>query len=91
MKMHGKSSISPNLWGYPEIDLNVYTKIAERLAAAGITSTMDAALRINEIASFAKWAAQSPLTYRLTAAFYADFEDYRPAIDQPINIAALNG
>ena len=79
----------PNLWGYPEIDINVYTKIAERLAAAGITSTMDAALRINEIASFAKWAAQSPLTYRLTAAFYADFEDYRPAIDQPINIAAL--
>ena len=79
----------PNLWGYPEIDLNVYTKIAERLAAAGITSTMDAALRTNEIASFAKWAAQSPLTYRLTAAFYADFEDYRPAIDQPINIAAL--
>jgi predicted amidohydrolase YtcJ len=79
----------PNLWGYPEIDLNVYTKIAERLAAAGITSTMDAALRINEIASFAKWAAQTPLTYRLTAAFYADFEDYRPAIDQPINIAAL--
>ena len=79
----------PNLWGYPEIDLNVYTKIAKRLAAAGITSTMDAALRTNEIASFAKWAAQSPLTYRLTAAFYADFEDYRPAIDQPINIAAL--
>jgi len=79
----------PNLWGYPEIDLNVYTKIAERLAAAGITSTMDAALRTNGIASFAKWAAQSPLTYRLTAAFYADFEDYRPAIDQPINIAAL--
>ena len=79
----------PNLWGYPEIDLNVYTKIAERLAAAGITSTMDAALRMDEIASFAKWAAQSPLTYRLTAAFYADFEDYRPAIDQPINIAAL--
>ena len=79
----------PNLWGYPEIDINVYAKIAERLAAAGITSTMDAALRINEIASFAKWAAQSPLTYRLTAAFYADFEDYRPAIDQPINIAAL--
>ena len=79
----------PNLWGYPEIDLNVYTKIAERLAAAGITSTMDAALRANEIASIAKWAAQSPLTYRLTAAFYADFEDYRPAIDQPINIAAL--
>ena len=79
----------PNLWGYPEIDLNVYTKIAERLAAAGITSTMDAALRTNEIASFAKWATQSPLTYRLTAAFYADFEDYRPAIDQPINIAAL--
>ena len=79
----------PNLWGYPEIDLNVYIKIAERLAAAGITSTMDAALRTNEIASFAKWAAQSPLTYRLTAAFYADFEDYRPAIDQPINIAAL--
>ena len=79
----------PNLWGYPEIDLNVYIKIAERLAAAGITSTMDAALRMGEIASFAKWAAQSPLTYRLTAAFYADFEDYRPAIDQPINIAAL--
>jgi predicted amidohydrolase YtcJ len=79
----------PNLWGYPEIDINVYTKIAEKLAAAGITSTMDAALRMGEIASFAKWAAQSPLTYRLTAAFYADFEDYRPAIDQPINIAAL--
>jgi predicted amidohydrolase YtcJ len=79
----------PNLWGYPEIDINVYTKIAERLAAAGITSTMDAALRMGEIASFAKWAAQTPLTYRLTAAFYADFEDYRPAIDQPINIAAL--
>ncbi|MFM1605064.1 MAG: amidohydrolase [Porticoccaceae bacterium] len=79
----------PNLWGYPEVDLSVYTKIAERLAAAGITSTMDAAMRIEEIDNFAKWAKQSPLTYRLTAAFYPEFEDYRPAIGKPIDIKAL--
>jgi predicted amidohydrolase YtcJ len=79
----------PNLWGYPEIDLNVYTKIAQRLAAAGITSAMDAALRADEIANFAKWAEQSPLTYRMTAAFYADFDNYRPSADQPISVDAL--
>jgi|TARA_B110000444_G_scaffold91756_1_gene86700 predicted amidohydrolase YtcJ len=79
----------PNLWGYPEIDLTIYNKIAQRLAASGITSVMDAALRADEIANFAKWAAQSPLTYRMTAAFYADFDDYRPNADQPISVDAL--
>ena len=79
----------PSLWGYPKIDLSVYEKIAQRLAASGITSTMDAALRIGEIDQFAKWAEISPLTYRLTAAFYPEFEDYRPSIDQPIDIPTL--
>jgi len=79
----------PSLWGYPKIDLSVYEKIAQRLAASGITSTMDAALRIGEIDQFAKWAEVSPLTYRLTAAFYPEFENYRPSIDQPIDISTL--
>lgn len=79
----------PNLWGYPEVDLQVYQSIGRRLASSGITSTMDAALRIDDINNFAKWAKQSPLTYRLTAAFYPEFEDYRPALDESINIAAL--
>ena len=79
----------PNLWGYPKIDLDLYEKISRRLSASGITSTMDAALRIHEIDAFAKWANVSPLSYRLTAAFYPEFEDYRPEPDQPIDISAL--
>ncbi|MBT3527915.1 MAG: amidohydrolase family protein, partial [Porticoccaceae bacterium] len=79
----------PNLWGYPELDLQVYQRIGKRLASSGITSTMDAALRIDDINNFAKWAKQSPLTYRLTAAFYPEFEDYRAGLGKPINIAAL--
>jgi predicted amidohydrolase YtcJ len=79
----------PNLWGYPEVDFEVYQKIAVRLAASGITSAMDAALRIHEIDNFAKWAKKQPLTYRLTAAFYPEFEDYRPTLDAPIEISAL--
>jgi predicted amidohydrolase YtcJ len=79
----------PNLWGYPEVDLPVYLKIADRLAASGITSTMDAAMRIEDIDSFAKWAKIHPLTYRLTAAFYPEFEDYRLSYDEPINIKRL--
>jgi len=74
----------PNLWGYPELDLQVYQRIGRRLAASGITSTMDAALRIDDINNFAKWAKQSPLTYRLTAAFYPEFEDYRAGLGKPI-------
>ncbi|MDG0968332.1 MAG: amidohydrolase family protein [Porticoccaceae bacterium] len=79
----------PNLWGYPEVDFEVYQKIAVRLAASGITSAMDAALRIHEIDNFAKWAKKQPLTYRLTAAFYPEFEDYRSTTDAPIEISAL--
>ena len=79
----------PNLWGYPEIDLMVYLKIAERLAASGITSTMDAAMRIGDIDNFAKWAKSHPLTYRLTVAFYPEFENYRPSHDKPIDIPHL--
>ena len=79
----------PNLWGYPEIDLMVYLKIAERLAASGITSTMDAAMRIGDIDNFAKWAKSHPLTYRLTTAFYPEFENYRPSYDKPIDIPNL--
>ena len=79
----------PNLWGYPEIDLMIYLKIAERLAASGITSTMDAAMRIGDIDNFAKWAKSHPLTYRLTAAFYPEFENYRPSYDKPIDIPNL--
>tara|TARA_B110000503_G_scaffold33521_1_gene54477 strand:- start:1482 stop:3518 length:2037 start_codon:yes stop_codon:yes gene_type:complete len=79
----------PNLWGYPDIDLVIYQKIAQRLASSGITSTMEASLNEKDIDLFAKWAKQSPLTYRMTAAFFADFEDYRPSLDQPIDVDRL--
>ncbi|MCS5594836.1 MAG: amidohydrolase family protein [Porticoccaceae bacterium] len=79
----------PNLWGYPDIDLALYQKIGQRLAASGITSTMEASLKEHDIDLFAKWAKQSPLTHRMTVAFFADFEDYRPSPDKPINIKRL--
>ena len=79
----------PNLWGYPDIDLALYQKIGQRLAASGITSTMEASLKEHDIDLFAKWAKQSPLTHRMTVAFFADFEDYRPSPDKPINIERL--
>ncbi|HIG66235.1 MAG TPA: hypothetical protein EYQ44_00125 [Porticoccaceae bacterium] len=79
----------PNLWGYPDIDLALYQKIGQRLAASGITSTMEASLKEHDIDLFAKWAKQSPLTHRMTVAFFADFEDYRPCPDKPINIERL--
>ena len=79
----------PNLWGYPDIDLALYQKIGQRLAASGITSTMEASLKEHDIDLFAKWAKQSPLTHRMTVAFFADFEDYRPSPDKPISIERL--
>jgi len=79
----------PNLWGYPDIDFMTYQKIAQRLASSGITSTMEASLKEKDIDLFAKWAKQSPLTHRMTVAFFAEFEDYRPSIDQPIDVDRL--
>lgn len=79
----------PNLWGYPEIDLSLYQRIGQRLASLGITSVLDAALTTKEIDSFATMAQQSPLTWRMTAAFFAEFEDYRPQPDQAIDVDKL--
>ena len=79
----------PNLWGYPEIDAMLLKRISQRLAALGITSVMDAALTSEHIEDFARAAALNPLDFRMTAAFFADFEAYRPSIDQPINVDAL--
>ena len=64
-------------------------RISQRLAALGITSVMDAALTSEHIEDFARAAALNPLDFRMTAAFFADFEAYRPSIDQPINVDAL--
>ena len=79
----------PNLWGYPEIDAMLLKRISQRLAASGITSVMDAALTSEHIEDFADAADTSPFEFRMTAAFFADFEAYRPAIDQPIDVEAL--
>ena len=79
----------PNLWGYPEIDAMLLKRISQRLAASGITSVMDAALTSEHIEDFARAADTSPFEFRMTAAFFADFDAYRPTIDQPIDVEAL--
>lgn len=81
----------PNLWGYPEVDVTLVDRIGQRLAGLGITSVMDAALTKGHIEDFRRAAQISPLKFRMTAAFFADFEDYRPALDQPIDVEALVG
>ena len=79
----------PNLWGYPAIDKQLASRIGDKLAANGITSVLDAALTSNDIVGFARAAKDTPLTYRMSAAFYADFEDYRPDPDAAIDIDAV--
>ena len=79
----------PNLWGYPAIDKQLASRIGDKLAANGITSVLDAALTSKDIVGFARAAKDTPLTYRMSAAFYADFEDYRPDPDAAIDIDAV--
>lgn len=79
----------PNLWGYPAIDKQLVSRIGDKLAANGITSVLDAALTSKDIVGFARAAKDTPLTYRMSAAFYADFEDYRPDPDAAIDIDAV--
>lgn len=79
----------PNLWGYPTIDKQLVSRIGDKLAANGITSVLDAALTSKDIVGFARAAKDTPLTYRMSAAFYADFEDYRPDPDAAIDIDAV--
>jgi predicted amidohydrolase YtcJ len=79
----------PNLWGYPELTMDRYNAIASRLAESGITSVLDAALSADEIDRFAQLARQQPLSYRMSAAFFTDFSDYRSSADKPAAIAAL--
>jgi predicted amidohydrolase YtcJ len=79
----------PNLWGYPTIDKQLVSRIGGKLAANGITSVLDAALTSKDIVGFARAAKDTPLTYRMSAAFYADFEDYRPDPDAAIDIDAV--
>ena len=79
----------PNLWGYPTIDKQLVSRIGDKLAANGITSVLDAALTSKDIVGFARAAKDTPLTYRMSAAFYTDFEDYRPDPDAAIDIDAV--
>ena len=79
----------PNLWGYPAIDNQLVSRISEKLAANGITSVLDAALTSNDIVGFASAARAAPLSYRMSVAFYADFEDYRPHPDAAIDVDAV--
>ena len=79
----------PNLWGYPAIDKQLVSRIGDKLAANGITSVLDAALTSKDIVGFARAAKDTPLTYRMSAAFYAEFEDYRPDPDAAIDIDAV--
>ena len=79
----------PNLWGYPAIEKQLVSRIGDKLAANGITSVLDAALTSKDIVGFARAAKDTPLTYRMSAAFYADFEDYRPDPDAAIDIDAV--
>ncbi|MDB2481427.1 amidohydrolase family protein, partial [Porticoccaceae bacterium] len=76
----------PNLWGYPAVDNQLVSRISDKLAANGITSVLDAALTSKDIAGFASAAKDSALTYRMSVAFYADFEDYRPQPDAAIDV-----
>ena len=52
---------------------------------------MDAALTAEHIEDFKSATNVFPLNFRMTAAFFADFEAYRPALDQPIDVDALIG
>jgi len=79
----------PNLWGYPAIDNQLVTRISDKLAVNGITSVLDAALTSKDIASFADAAKDTALNYRMSVAFYADYEDYRPHPDAPIDVDAV--
>lgn len=79
----------PNLWGYPAVDNQLVSRISDKLAANGITSVLDAALTSKDIAGFASAAKDSALTYRMSVAFYADFEDYRPQPDAAIDVDAV--
>ncbi len=79
----------PNLWGYPQIDAVLAGRIGERLASVGITSVLDAALTADDIEGFASAAANNPLTWRLSAAFYVDVDDYRSAPDRTIDAEAI--
>lgn len=79
----------PNLWGYPEINASLLERISQRLASLGITSVMDAALTAEHIEDFSRVAEVSPFNFRMTAAFFANFEAYRPALDKPIDVDAL--
>ena len=79
----------PNLWGYPKIDAVLAGRIGERLASVGITSVLDAALTADDIEGFASAAANNPLTWRLSAAFYVDVDDYRSAPDRTIDAEAI--
>ena len=79
----------PNLWGYPKVDAVLARRIGKRLASVGITSVLDAALTASDIEGFASAAASTPLTWRLSAAFYTDVDDYRSAPDQAIDAEAI--
>ena len=79
----------PNLWGYPKVDAVLARRIGERLASVGITSVLDAALTASDIEGFASAAASTPLTWRLSAAFYTDVDDYRSAPGQAIDAEAI--
>ena len=78
-----------NLWGYPKIDGVLASRIGERLASIGITSVLDAALTADDIEGFASAAANNPLTWRMSAAFYVDVDDYRSAADRTIDTEAI--
>jgi predicted amidohydrolase YtcJ len=79
----------PDLWGYPDVDGPLVDRIAQRLASLGITSVLDAALTADDIDGFAQAAKESPFNWRMSVAYYTDFEQYRSSPDQAIDVDAI--
>jgi hypothetical protein len=67
----------PDIWGLSQVDPAQMPQIAGILAAAGVTSVQDAALAPGLLALFDRLAQNGRMTFRLNAALYPDFADYR--------------
>lgn len=79
----------PDIWGFSSIDPVHMPEIGRVLARSGLTSVQDAALSPEALPMFDQFAQHGGMHFRLTAALYPDFGQYRNRRTGRVDIDAV--
>ncbi len=79
----------PDVWGFSGTESARVRELPPLLARSGLTSVQDAAMSPENLSLFEELARLNRMTFRLTAALYPDFDEYRDPRTRRVDIDAI--